>query len=153
LLLAQLHPVIPVVLTFLSLPRVIIASHFSRKRFQILFRRTPEARMVGYMVRLLGSRETIKEIRAYELDGYLARRLESHWNAWINENYGISQQEQLIQLSLDLLAGLTTGGIWWYALSRGLTGAISVGSVFLYFQAANDARIGLGSVFRAGGLF
>ena len=110
-------------------------------------------RMAEYMSRLLGSREAVKEIRIFALHEELLRRFNSFWGLFGKETFRLRFAEERFGFFLGLITMLGTASIWAYAVVRAVGGYISVGTVALAFQAAEQARSGFSNLFSNLGLF
>ena len=73
-LLAILHPLAIALLIMTALPRILVEGHFARKRYDLSAELIRNDRMIDYMVQLLTTRDSAKEIRTFSLrDLFLSR--------------------------------------------------------------------------------
>ena len=151
--LLSVHWAAPIILLVTSAPQVIVGGHYAGKRFSLYGAVASNRRMAEYMSRLLGSREAVKEIRIFALHEELLRRFSSFWGLFGKETFRLRFAEEGFGFLLGLITMLGTASIWAYAVVRAVGGHISVGTVALAFQAAEQARSGFSNLFRNLGLF
>ncbi len=151
--LLSVHWAAPIILLVTSAPQVIVGGHYAGKRFSLYGAVASNRRMAEYMSRLLGSREAVKEIRIFALHEELLRRFSNFWGLFGKEAFRLRFAEERFSFLLGLITMMGTASIWAYAVVRAVGGYISVGTVALAFQAAEQARSGFSSLFRNLGLF
>ena len=151
--LLSVHWAAPIILLVTSAPQVIVGGHYAGKRFSLYGAVASNRRMAEYLSRLLGSREAVKEIRIFALHEELLRRFSNFWGLFGKEAFRLRFAEERFSFLLGLITMMGTASIWAYAVVRAVGGYISVGTVALAFQAAEQARSGFSSLFRNLGLF
>ena len=152
-LLLAVHWAAPIVLLVTSAPQVIVGGHYAGKRFSLTGAMAANRRMAEYLSRLLGSRDGVKEIRIFALHEELLRRFDRFWRSWGRETIRLRFDEERFAFLLGLMTMVGTASIWAYAVVRAVGGHISVGTVALAFQAAEQGRAGFSRLFRNLGLF
>ena len=152
-LLLDVHWATVLVLLLTSAPQVVAAGHYAGKRFTLMGDMTRSLRLAHYLSRLLGSREAVKEIKAFGLHEELLRRFNEFWDRHTKEVGRLRFSQEKTGFLLGVLSMLGTASIWAYAVVRAVAGGISVGSVALAFQASERGRSGLNSLFQNFGLF
>ena len=131
----------------------IAGGHYAGKRFTLVGAMTGHQRMAEYLSRLLGSREAVKEIRIFALHEELLRRFNTFWGLFERETFRLRFAQERFGFLLGLVAMMGTASIWAYAVVRAVGSHISVGTVALAFQAAQQARSGFSEMFGNLGLF
>ena len=151
--LLSVHWAAPIILLVTAAPQVIVGGHYAGKRFSLVGAMASNRRMAEYLSRLLGSREAVKEIRIFALHEELLRRFNSFWGLFGKETFRLRFAQERFGFLLGLITMLGTASIWAYAVVRAVGGYISVGTVALAFQAAEQARSGFSNLFSNLGLF
>ena len=152
-LLLAVHWAAVALLVVTSAPQMIVGGHFAGQRFTLVGAMARNERMAFYLSRLLGSRDAVKEIRIFGLHTELLRRFNTFWRRYRQETARLRFDQERSGLLLGLLTMAGSASIWAYAVIRAVGGYISVGTVALAFQAAEQGRTGLSRLFRNLGLF
>ena len=152
-LLLSVHWAAPIALLVTAAPQVIVGGHYAGQRFSLVGAMSANRRMAEYLSGLLGSRDAVKEIRIFALHEELLRRFDRFWRSWGRETIRLRFAEERFGFLLGLMTMLGTAFIWAYAVVRAVGGHISVGTVALAFQAAEQGRSGFSRLFRNLGLF
>ena len=152
-LLVSVHWAAPIVLLVTSAPQVIVGGHYAGRRFSLVGAMAANRRMAEYLSGLLGSREAVKEIRIFALHEELLRRFGRFWRSWGKETIRLRFAQERFGFLLGLMTMVGTASIWAYAVVRAVGGHISLGTVALAFQAAEQGRSGFSSLFSNLGLF
>lgn len=153
-LLSVLHPMAIVVLFATVLPRLLTVGHLARKNYQLEADWVRVNRMTDYLRRLLSTREGAKEIRSFNLQTYLVDKFELFMKRFLRANMKLVFYSTKINSGLDVLAmgGLIT--IYAYAIYEAVQGDISVGSLAMVFQAAQQSQSMLtGLIGSSGGVY
>ena len=145
--LLSVHWAAPIILLVTAAPQVIVGGHYAGKRFSLYGAVASNRRMAEYMSRLLGSREAVKEIRIFALHEELLRRFSNFWGLFGKEAFRLRFAEERFSFLLGLITMMGTASIWAYVVVRAVGGYISVGTVALAFQAAEQARSGFSHLF------
>ena len=151
--LLSVHWAAPIILLVTAAPQVIVGGHYAGKRFSLVGAMASNRRMAEYMSRLLGSREAVKEIRIFALHEELLRRFSSFWGLFGRQTFRLRFAQERFGFLLGLITMMGTASIWAYAVVRAVGGHISVGTVALAFQAAEQGRSGFSNLFSNLGLF
>ena len=152
-LLITVHWFAAVLLLVTAAPQVIVGGYYAGKRFTMVGDMARNQRMAHYVSRLLDSREAVKEIRIFGLHEELLKRFTRFWKTYREEAGRLRFAQKRSGFLLGLLTMAGTAAIWAYAVVRAVGGQITVGTVALAFQAAEQGRTGLSRMFRDLGLF
>lgn len=152
-LLLGVHWSAVLVLIVTTAPQVVIGGHYAGKRFGLVGGMARNQRMANYLSRLLGSREAVKEIRIFRLHEELLRRFNAFWSAYRRETASLRFAQERSHFLFGLLSIAGTAFIWAYAAMRAVAGHLTVGSVALAFQAAEQGRSWLSHLFQDLGVF
>lgn len=150
-LLAILHPLAIVVLIATVSPSVAIQGYFARKRFGFDTEWVRNYRMLDYLVRLLTSRDSVKEARIFTLKDTLVSRYRQYrgkqFRAYRKMLYDILK----VDSGLDMVSLAGVASIWAYAVYQAALARITIGDLTLVFNAAQQGRTMLGSLVDSGG--
>jgi ATP-binding cassette subfamily B protein len=117
------------------IPTFMGEAHFSRLGYSILYRRTPQRRLLDYLLLLGTNAQSIKEVKIFGCGGFLSQRYEEISNAAIEENRLLARKKVLVGSCLGLIS---TGGYYAayaFVLAQTLAGAITVG-MFTFLSTA-----------------
>ena len=148
-LLAVLGPVAVIVLLATTLPRVGMEGAFAKRSFDLQVQYVRSYRMVEYLVRLLTTRESVKETRMFRLRDYLIAKLEGLCDRQLEAYRGMQLGFLKTQGGFDVLATAGLGAIWVYAIYEAVLRRISIGDLTLVLQSAQQAQSLLTSVIGA----
>jgi ATP-binding cassette, subfamily B, bacterial len=142
-LLAYINPVLPAVLVLASLPKLVTEWHYTNRAMKLIMGRVPEERMVSYISSLLSDRETVKEVRLFQLQDYLLGRHRATCQQYVRKLAAIFISKERTNVVVTLISLLSTAGIWVYAGLRALAGGIGLGDIALVFQSVERSRTSL----------
>lgn len=147
-LLAILHPLAIVVLIATVIPRILVEGWHARRRFDLDMEFVRYYRMSDYIIRLLTSKETAREVRTFGLRRYFLNRFAKTRNELIN-----ALQRLLIRLfganvGMSLVSNLGIVSIYCYAVFSAVLGRITIGELTMVAQAAQQCSAGLTVVIR-----
>ena len=153
ILLGQISLWIPAILLLTALPRLFGVVYATRRKADLYMKWVPEQRLTGYLSWLMGDRDSVKEMRLFQIHDYLIERMhQANQNYFGNVARMVATQEKtLLLLTLIMVVGIAA--IWGYAGWLALTGVISLGSVALILQAVERGRDNLLSFSFMGGFF
>ena len=131
-------PLLLLLLVLSVLPSFLGATHYAALEYSLLFRQTPERRLLDYIRYLAASDETAKEVQMFGLADWLVERFRRISTRFYQENRRLS-----IRRGISAAALSTLGTFGYYAayvsiLINAVTGAITIGS--LTFLAGSFAR-------------
>ena len=139
-LVARLHWLAVVVLVAAALPQLLLRASFVDRMWQRNVRHTPGRRMVKYLSDVLASREGVKEMRIFRLQGLFLERFAEFWDGRFGEEREIRLKKESINGVLGLLSSVGTGLVWCYTVVQAVVGRVTIGDVTMIFQAANQSR-------------
>lgn len=145
-LLSILHPLAIVVLIGTVVPRILVEGWHARRRFDLDMEFVRYYRMSDYIIRLLTSKETAREVRTFGLRNYLLNRFSKTRNELID-----ALQRLLIRLfganvGMSLVSYLGIVSIYCYAVFSAVLGRITIGELTMVSQAAQQCSSGLQGV-------
>ena len=131
-------PLLVLLLVLSVLPSFLGATHYAALEYSLLFRQTPERRLLDYFRYLGASDETAKEVQMFGLADWLVERFRRISNRFYNENKRLSVRRGISGATLSILGTLGYYGAYISILLQAVTGAITIGS--LTFLAGSFAR-------------
>jgi ATP-binding cassette, subfamily B, bacterial len=131
-------PWLMVLLVLAVLPSFIGETHFAALGYSLLFRRTPERRMLDYLRFVGASDDTAKEVQMFGLAPWLADRYRMLADRFYDENKALSVRRAVVGTALSLLGTAGYYGAYAVILLRTVQGDITIGS--LTFLAGSFAR-------------
>jgi len=143
---------IPILLAT-SIPQIIIGGVFAGRKYRLLTGRIGALRMNDYIVQLLSSRESKKEVFLLALEGLLLGRYRKNWKRFLAENKKIAFPQQSYNALLGFLSISGTAVIWGMAIRSTMARFISLGDLTMGLQASMEARNSLEKLFMSGSLF
>ena len=156
LLLARLHPLLPLLLTAVAVPHLIAEEHYSRRTYQAMIRQARPAREMDYCGRLATQPTSAKEVRVFGLSGFLIRRFQMQFTAALGEMGGIRYAQLRVTGVLGALYALTLAGGFWYVAAQAGAGRLTLGDVVLYLGAVIQVELltsnltnGIGHLYQA----
>jgi ATP-binding cassette, subfamily B, bacterial len=134
-LLVFLHWGIALLLLAASLPSVLIKLKFSRRLFEWQRRRVSLERRSWYTGYLMSSYEHAKEIRLFNYGGYLIERFQTLRRLLFSEKNRILRRRMVADQGGKAIEIAVLIGAYAFVAWRTFLGAISLGSLVMYFQA------------------
>ncbi|MGI8467160.1 MAG: ABC transporter ATP-binding protein [Pyrinomonadaceae bacterium] len=131
-------PLLVLLLVFSVLPSFLGATHYAALEYSLLFRQTPERRLLDYFRYIGASNETAKEVQMFGLANWLVERFRRISNRFYNENKKLSIRRGISGAALSILGTLGYYAAYVSILAQAVSGAITVGS--LTFLAGSFAR-------------
>jgi ATP-binding cassette subfamily B protein len=120
------------------LPSFLGEAHFTALEYSLLYRWTPQRRELDYLRYLGASDRTAKEVQMFGLARWLVRRYRTLARKFFEENKRLSIRKGLAATGLSLLGLAGYYVAYALILARGVSGAISIGT--LTFLAASFLR-------------
>ena len=120
------------------LPGFLGETHFSSLEYSLLYRRTPERRLLDYLRSLSAGDKTAKEVQMFGLGEWLLGRYRMLAQRFYEENKRLALRKGVAATGLSLLGTLGYYAAYAIILWRGFYGIISIGT--LTFLAAAFAR-------------
>ncbi len=140
LLLALLHPLLPVVLAVVSVPHFVVEYRMNRLQYQAMARQSRPAREMDYCAAVTTQPAAAKEVRVFGLGGFFLQRFRERRDAALAEMTRV----RLLQLKMSTVftgayALVLAGGFWYVAAQAG-AGQLTLGDLALYLGAVTQAQ-------------
>lgn len=136
--LVAFQPWLMALLVAAVIPSFLGETHFSQLAYSILYRRTPQRRMLDYIRYLGASVQPAKEIKIFGLAPHLIERFQTTADALMAENRRLAMKRAAAGFALNLVSTGGYYGAYVMVLTQALTRAISLGT--LTFLTAAFAR-------------
>lgn len=131
-------PWLVLLLVLSVLPGFLGATHYAALEYSLLFRQTPERRLLDYIRFLGASDESAKEVQMFGLADWLVERFRRISTRFYDENRRLSIRRSLSAGGLSIIGTLGYYTAYVSILLQAVSGAITVGS--LTFLAGSFAR-------------
>ena len=131
-------PLLLLLLVLSVLPGFLGATHYAALEYSLLFRQTPERRLLDYIRYLGASDESAKEVQMFGLADWLAERFRRISRHFYEENRRLSIRRGVSAAALSIIGTLGYYAAYISILLQAVSGAITIGS--LTFLAGSFAR-------------
>ncbi|MGI8493931.1 MAG: ATP-binding cassette domain-containing protein, partial [Pyrinomonadaceae bacterium] len=131
-------PWLVLLLVLSVLPSFLGATHYAALEYSLLFRQTPERRLLDYIRFLGASDESAKEVQMFGLADWLVERFRRISTRFYEENRRLSIRRSLSAAALSIIGTFGYYTAYVSILLQAVSGAITVGS--LTFLAGSFAR-------------
>ncbi len=111
------------------LPSFIGESYFNDQTYALSRRQTPERRELDYLRYLGASDETAKEVKIFDLSGFIIEKFEVLANKFYYSNRRISINRSLWGTGFTLLGSLGYYGAYVFIILQAISGKISIGQL------------------------
>ena len=135
-LLAALHPLVPIVLVLLTLPAIGQRWDFSDRMGRHFYWQTPETRRLEYSRGMMLTPEPAKDVRFYGLNELFARQYDTIFDRTLAKLDRVRRSMVPRVTLASLLASLGVGVLWVWLAWRVFLGEESLGAFVLYGGAA-----------------
>lgn len=134
-----------VVMLIVSLPLLIVRLRYGEKGYSLMYGRTEDQRLAGYISNIATKREYIPEIYSFGLAGHLFDKWYTCSKKFFDQDIQLHNRRSISQSLVSMLTVTSTVGaaayIIYTCLSRGLS--LTVGDVMMYSAAFTGGLAGL----------
>jgi len=123
------NPWLILLLIVAVLPAFIGESYFNDKNYSLSRRQTPERRELDYIRYIGASDETAKEVKLFNLSGFLIDRFRQLSNRFYSDNKKLAIKRSAWGTLFSLIGTLGYYGAYVYIISKTVQGRISVGDL------------------------
>ena len=134
-LLARLHPLIPLVLVLTTVPYLISERRMARNRHKAIVEQSRAAREMQYCSQVTTEPQSAKEIRVFGLGDYFLRRFNSRRAQALRELDRVRLTHLRSNGFFGALYAAALGGGFWYVAAQAGAGQLTVGDIALYLGA------------------
>jgi len=111
------------------LPAFIGESYFNDKNYSLSRRQTPERRELDYIRYIGASDETAKEVKIFDLSGFLIDRFQQLSGKFYRDNKQLAIKRSLWGTGFSLLGSLGYYGAYVFIISKTIAGTLSIGDL------------------------
>src|SRR5216117_2915511 len=138
-LLVQL-PWLLLLLTVAVLPAFLGEAHFASLGYSLLFRWTPERRLLDYLRYMGASNESAKEVKLFGLSGLLVGRYADLSDKFYEENKRLAVKRNIVSTLLVTLGTLGYYGAYAVIIYRTVLGVFSIGTLTFLAGSFRQSR-------------
>ena len=147
LLLAGLHPLIPIAILLSLAPQAIAQNRHMVLYYQKMAEHSRAAREMGDAVRVVTDPGTAKEVRVFGLGDFFLGRFLDRYRTAIGEMQPLRLRMLRSTVLLTIPLALSLAGSLWYVSTRAADGQLSPGDIALFLNAIVQIAIAAPSVF------
>ena len=140
-------PWLLVILVVAVVPAFLGESHFAFEGYSLNIRQTPLRRQLDYLRTLGASKESAKELKLFDLSGYLTDEYLQLSNELYDQNVRLAQRRLWVGAFLSLLSTGAYYGAYAYVIYRTVTGTLSWGSLQFLAGALAGASTNIQNIF------
>ena len=140
-------PWLLVILVLAVVPAFLGESHFAFEGYSLNIRQTPTRRQLDYLRTLGASKESAKELKLFNLSGYLSGEYSRLSNTLYDENVSLAKRRLWTGAFLSLLSAGAYYGAYAYVIYRTVTGTLSWGSLQFLAGALAGASSTIQNIF------
>lgn len=140
-------PWLLVILVLAVVPAFLGESHFAFEGYSLNIRQTPARRQLDYLRTLGASKESAKELKLFNLSGYLSGEYSRLSNSLYDENVHLAKRRLWTGAFLSLLSAGAYYGAYAYVIYRTVTGTLSWGSLQFLAGALAGASSTIQNIF------
>ena len=134
LLLARLHPGLPLVLAALSVPHLFSEQRLYELKYEAMSRRARAAREMNYCVRITTEPAAAKEVRVFGLGSFFLRRFRARFETAFAEMRQVRLAHLRMSAAFTALHALALAGGFWYVATQASAGQLTLGDIALYLN-------------------
>lgn len=142
-----------VVLVLTALPPFWAEARFASESFTMQRARTTRYRQSFYLESVLTTESTVKEVKLFQLAGWLRDRYRDILQSFANEEAALARRRSFSAFTLGLLATTALYGTYGWIVAETVAGAITLGAMTLYMgvfrQGQDTLRTALSAASRA----
>ncbi|MBC7813254.1 MAG: ABC transporter ATP-binding protein [Burkholderiales bacterium] len=139
-LLISLHWAVAIGLFATTLPLMVVRLRFARVRFRWARQKSSAERQSQYFHYILTGQDYAKEIRLFNLGDMFAARFDAVRDLLRKEQLEITVRRSTWELFVQIGTTAALFGVYAFVANQALVGLITIGSLVMYFQAAQRAQ-------------
>ena len=140
LLLALLHPLLPVVLAAVSVPHFVAEYRMHRLQYRAMARQSRPAREMDYCAAVTTEPAAAKEVRVFGLGGFFLQRFRERRDAALAEMTRVRLAQLKMSTVFSGAYALVLAGGFWYVAAQAGAGHLTLGDLALYLGAVTQAQ-------------
>ena len=140
LLLARLHPGLPLVLAAVSVPHLFSERRLYELKYEAMSRRSRAAREMNYCVRITTEPAAAKEVRVFGLGSFFLRRFRARFETAFAEMRQVRLAHLRMSAAFTALHALALAGGFWYVAVQAGAGQLTLGDIALYLSVVAQTQ-------------
>ena len=140
LLLARLHPGLPLVLAALNAPHLFSERRLQKIKYEAMSRRSRAAREMNYCVRITTEPAAAKEVRVFGLGSFFLRRFRARFETAFAEMRQVRLAHLRMSAAFTALHALALAGGFWYVAVQAGAGQLTLGDIALYLSVVAQTQ-------------
>ena len=140
LLLALLHPLLPVALAVVSVPHFVTEYRLQRLQWQALAQQSRPAREMDYCAAVTTQPTAAKEVRVFGLGEFFLQRFRARRDAALAEMTRVRLTQLKMSAVFSGAYALVLAGGFWYVAAQASVGRLTLGDLALYLGAVTQAQ-------------
>lgn len=135
-LIVQLQWFLAIVALLAPIPAFISSTRYGWWGYQLMRRQSPARRMMSYLTNLMTTDTYNKEVKLFDLGGFFTDRYRVIFDQYYAENRALLIRRYLAGFAWGALSILVSSATYLYVAIRTIAGAITLGDLTLFTQAA-----------------
>jgi len=148
IVLATLAPIMIVIILIVAIPELISRIKESELSWGIWDAQSPHRKKFWYVSSLLQERDSVKEMRLFQLPKKFLSDIKNIQEDTYNENKNLATKYLGINSLFNILSGITFIGILLFIVLEAVAKRISVGDISYYTTVITNLQNGIGGLFR-----
>ncbi len=135
-LIVRLQWFLAVIALLAPIPAFISSTRYGWWGYQLMRRQSPARRMMSYLTTLMTTDTYHKEVKLFNLGSFFNDRYRNIFDVYYEENRALVVRRYLAGYAWGALSTLVSSGTYLYVALRTVAGAITLGDLTLFTQAA-----------------
>ncbi|HVX31314.1 MAG TPA: ABC transporter ATP-binding protein [Nitrolancea sp.] len=135
-LIVQLQWFLAVVALLAPIPAFNSSTRYGWWGYQLMRRQSPARRMMSYLTNLMTTDQYNKEVKLFDLGGFFTDRYRVIFDQYYAENRALLIRRYLAGFAWGVISILVSSATYLYVAIRTIAGAITLGDLTLFTQAA-----------------
>ena len=140
LLLAFLHPLLPIILAAVSVPHFVAEYRMHRLQYRAMARQSRPAREMDYCAAVTTEPAAAKEVRVFGLGDFFLQRFRERRAAALAEMTRVRLAQLKLSTVFSGAYALVLAGGFWYVAAQAGAGRLTLGDLALYLGAVTQAQ-------------
>ena len=140
LLLARLHPGLPLVLAALNAPHLFSERRLQEIKYEAMSRRSRAAREMNYCVRITTEPAAAKEVRVFGLGSFFLQRFRRRFATAFAQMRQVRLAHLRMSAAFTALHALALAGGFWYVAVQAGAGQLTLGDIALYLSVVAQTQ-------------
>lgn len=148
LVLATLAPILIVMILIVAIPELVSRIKESELSWGIWDARVPDRKKFWYVSSLLQERDSVKEMKLFQLPKIFLSEIKGIQENIYNENKTLATKYLGINAVFNILSGVTFIAILLFIITEAVAKRISIGGISYYTTVITNLQSGIGGLFR-----